>query len=451
MSPASIVYFLCMISTGCALLSLILGSAMRHWSLLVIWTLAVGFGGLPTLLMWLSMLGVAPRRATIILTGAVSFVIVLARRRSLPRPEFLRDPIERIDIISAISAVALLVLVAGVARITLPYRVPEPDAWAIWSLKAKVVTLQALNPRPAYFTTLPFSYSHLDYPLLLPFLTAGHFAVHGAMDDRASQSTHFILYLGSILSAYAISRAFLRRPAAMLLATTAAAIPSIITWAASGDADIPLMFFYLAALITLIQSPRDENWRTDLLCAAFCAFAMMTKHEGKLISLLIFGAAIALRGVRKIRTSIRIPLLALTIYLPWLLWSLALPQTHENYPARFRWSVFAANSDRIKLAAYELLKSLFSLHAWGPLWYLLIVAALLGARAFAFRLTQVLWIILLAHVAGYIFIYVITPWNLQEILAFTVSRLTLHLLPPAVALVAIHLGEFAQPLRTNSG
>src|SRR5947208_7845100 len=52
--------------------------------------------------------------------------------------------------------------------------------------------------------------------------------------------------------------------------------------------------------------------------------------------------------------------------------------------------------------------------------------------------------------SGYVLIYVITPWNLQEIIAFTMSRLTLHLLPPAVALVAIHLSEFAQPLDRKS-
>src|SRR5439155_6948525 len=131
-----------------------------------------------------------------------------------------------------------------VALVTLPYRVPEPDAWAIWSLKAKVVTREALNPRPAYFTTLSLSYSHLDYPLLLPFLTAGHFAMQGAMDDRASQSIHFFLYVGLITSVYAISRANLRRPAAMLLTLTTAAIPTLITWAPSGDADLLLMFFF---------------------------------------------------------------------------------------------------------------------------------------------------------------------------------------------------------------
>src|SRR5205814_3451131 len=118
--PASIVYLLCIISTSCALLSLIPGSAKLHWSVLVTWTLALGFGGVPTLLLWLSMLGVAPSRAIVSLIGGASVVLVVARRHRLPRAEFLRDPIERLDIISAMSAVALLLLVAGVARITLP-------------------------------------------------------------------------------------------------------------------------------------------------------------------------------------------------------------------------------------------------------------------------------------------------------------------------------------------
>src|SRR5439155_1749284 len=121
--------------------------------------------------------------------------------------------------------------------------------------------------------------------------------------------------------------------------------------------------------------------------------------------------------------------------------SLKLPQTHENYPARLHWSVFIANADRLMPAAGEVVKSLFALHSWGPFWYALIVAALLGARLFRFRLTQVLWLILLAHVAGYILIYVITPWNLQDIITFSLSRVSLHFLPPAVALLAVHLGE----------
>jgi len=46
----------------------------------------------------------------------------------------------------------------------------EWDAFAIWGFKAKVLTHEALRPTPAYFHDLTLSYSHLDYPLMVPFL-----------------------------------------------------------------------------------------------------------------------------------------------------------------------------------------------------------------------------------------------------------------------------------------
>src|SRR5262249_35023008 len=156
------------------------------------------------------------------------------------------------------------------------------------------------------------------------------------------------LYVGFVISVYAIARMHLRRPAAILLSLTTAAIPSVINWVPSGDADLLLILFYSAAILALMQIARDDNWRLDVLYAAFCALAMMTKHEGKLMAILVLGSGIALRGLRSLRRSIRMPLVALAIYLPWLLWSLELPQTHENYLARLRWSIFVANADRIK-------------------------------------------------------------------------------------------------------
>ena len=60
----------------------------------------------------------------------------------------------------------------------------EWDAFAIWGFKAKVLVHEALRPAPAYFHDLTLSYSHLDYPLMVPFLTAGAYAAMGTLMTR---------------------------------------------------------------------------------------------------------------------------------------------------------------------------------------------------------------------------------------------------------------------------
>ena len=84
----------------------------------------------------------------------------------------------------------LAITLAGLVMIVvvaLSSPLSEWDAFAIWGFKAKVLTHDALRPTPAYFHDLTLSYSHLDYPLMFPFLTAGAYAAMGTVDDQTGK------------------------------------------------------------------------------------------------------------------------------------------------------------------------------------------------------------------------------------------------------------------------
>src|SRR5262249_46507300 len=126
------------------------------------------------------------------------------------------------------------------------------DAFAIWGLKAKVVAHEALRPTPAYFHDLTFSYSHLDYPLMLPFLTAGAYAASGAMDDPAAKLVSLFLDSLIVPMLYLGLRWKLSRRAAACLSVIPALLPVMFRLAGGGCADLPLAAFYAGSLFYTI-------------------------------------------------------------------------------------------------------------------------------------------------------------------------------------------------------
>ena len=56
-----------------------------------------------------------------------------------------------------------------------------------------------------------------------------------------------------------------------------------------------------------------------------------------------------------------------------------------------------------------------------------------------------LWLLLLGHVAMYVLIYLITPWDVRELLSMSLDRLLLHAVPAVVLLIGYHWAEAGGP------
>lgn len=157
------------------------------------------------------------------------------------------------------------------------------DAWALWNLRAKFLA----GPGGAWRYALSplLNNTHPDYPLLLPAFVARVWKAGGALDTLGPVVTALVFFaalLALLVSAVALLRG---AASAMLAGLVILSTTTLLTWAPSQYADIPLAFYYLGAIALLFQeasettSPAGGRWA--LLWAGLCTgLAAWTKNEG---------------------------------------------------------------------------------------------------------------------------------------------------------------------------
>jgi hypothetical protein len=154
------------------------------------------------------------------------------------------------------------------------------DAWAIWNLRAKFLA----GPGGAWRYALSplLNNSHPDYPPLLPAFVARVWKAAGSMSTLAPILTALVFF-AALIALLVSAVALLRSTASALLAgLVVLSTTSLLVWAPSQYADIPLAFYYLGAIALLFF--RSDSFRADsraLFFAGLCAgLAAWTKNEG---------------------------------------------------------------------------------------------------------------------------------------------------------------------------
>ena len=162
--------------------------------------------------------------------------------------------------------------------------VGEWDAWALWNLRAKF--LAAPGGAWRYALSPLLSNTHPDYPLLLPAFVARAWKAGGGVNMVAPVVTALVFF-AALIALLVSTVALLRGAASALLAgLVILSTTSLLLWAPSQYADIPLAFFYLGAiaLMFLEASPTvslSDGGRRALLWAGLCTgLAAWTKNEG---------------------------------------------------------------------------------------------------------------------------------------------------------------------------
>jgi hypothetical protein len=182
--------------------------------------------------------------------------------------------------------IALLIAWARLLQTAIALPVGNWDAWALWNLRAKFLA----GPDGAWRYALSplISNSHPDYPLLLSAFVARAWKAGGAVDAIAPSVTALVFF-AALIALLVSAVALLRGAASALLAgLVILSTTSLLVWAPSQYADIPLACFYLAtiALILLQAAPRldssgDSDGHWALFWAGVCTgFAAWTKNEG---------------------------------------------------------------------------------------------------------------------------------------------------------------------------
>lgn len=259
--------------------------------------LAVGAGfGVSSALffIWLEILGSSG-------AGLISFAVIetvflailwaLWRSRAKNTSESLfKDPGQgsEFDIVSLIFCGIFIVSVIDIVILSIASPHGYWDAWSIWNMRARFIFRAGQYWTDAFSAHL--SWSHTDYPLLvplsvarcwkyagyesvvMPILTAGFFCMATIGIMTSSLSLIYDKQRGSL--------------AGLILLGT----PFFIVHSASQYADIPLAFYMLAALALLCMYDRNqENTGLLFLAGLLSGLAAWTKNEG---ALFLAGAAI---------------------------------------------------------------------------------------------------------------------------------------------------------------
>jgi len=202
--------------------------------------------------------------------------LVPARRAGLALPPPPPRPPARVVIALQVAVGLIVVLLLADAA----YRpLSEWDAWAMWTMKAKAITLLG-GLDPGLFAGVPYHHLHLDYPLLLPSVEAIGFRFMGAIDTQVIHVQAALLMAALLV---ALPRLLADRVpvvvawASVLLIGVA---PSLVDQASAGLADAPLAVFFAMAAVCGWRWIADGRREMLVLSTLFAAAVLATKREG---------------------------------------------------------------------------------------------------------------------------------------------------------------------------
>ena len=426
----SIAYILCIYCVGRAALKFLGKGADAAVAF------ALGCGILSTALFWASLAGVRPTRVCVLIGTLLLSGIFFWAARISRQEVFIEE--------KKSGRIFLLPVLIGLAVVTYTSVVVPMDEWdamAIWGLKAKVVYQEPVRAA-SYFHDPAKSYSHVDYPLGLPFLTAGLYGILGGYENTWGKAVLPCIYLAFVFLPLGFLTEKLGRPAAGALTAAAAVTPAVIRWAGAGTADCVLMMYVTGTLIFLARWI-EGGPRSDMaLAILFSAFGVFTKNEGLPI-VLALGISVGLAAPPgRRRGAVIYAAGVLVLSLPWLLFLQTLPQTKENYWARAAVGQIIPHLDRLGVILPAWAAEAVQFKNWSGTWLILAASAAVGARAFMEGSTRFLWFALLQIFAVYVLAYVVTPYDVNHLMSVSLTRLSLHLLPAAILLTGAHLGAF---------
>jgi hypothetical protein len=371
-------------------------------------------------------------------TGVVAGLSVLWKTNRLIMPVFrLHLKSRNLWLMIPLLLVCYTLVVMALKSLAGP--VDEWDGFSIWAFKAKVLADSTLTPAPAYFHDLTLSYSHLDYPLMVPFLIAGDYSATGGTYDLSAKFVSVFLDALLVPMVYAGLRWRLKAFPAAMLAATLALLPTIGRYSGIVCADIPLAVFYTGTLIYSARWVASPRWQFLVLAALFAAFTAFTKNEGLVLSL-AGGGAILILGTCLRQWKHRIGGIFffigfLALNGAWIWWNHQLPRTHEDYGSKIFSLLLLENSQRMEQILPALIVYAGDPSNWGFASCFAVIVIAFGWRGFRLNHLQVVWLMFGMQMASYIIAYIVTPWDLTELLPKTADRLILQA-TPAICLIA---------------
>jgi len=300
------------------------------------------------------------------------------------------------------------------------------DGRAFWVLKAKGIAQERAIDGP-FFHGAKNDVRKNHYPILIPLDGAVILTLAHDFDDRQLRW----LYLG-ILTALAL---LVRERIGSLVSPAAGAwCAALLVWipqfaiepeggALSAYNDIAIAAFAAGAFFELIAA--DSPLRFGL----WLSFLVLTKSEG-----LPFALVFLIIGAFVFRKRMATPAIVTAITASALfVWRARIPSGDEEDVV----ALLPTISEKLHnlgdaIAAFP--SHMLMLPRWGILWIAVIVAGAVAIRLD--RRARLAVAVIGSMLAVYIGVYVVTAWNVSDLIAVTADRLLMHVIGPALFLLA---------------
>jgi len=334
----------------------------------------------------------------------------------------------------------------------------EGDAWSIWNLRARFFFRGAGHWTDAFSNAL--SWSHPDYPLLLPINVARGWQLVGSDTVNIPillAAAFVIATLGLLMTALILTR---NASQGILAGTVLLATPLFVARGASQLADVPLTFYFLASLIVVNLQERFQAARIALLFGLLVGLSAWVKNEGGLFAIAAATLAtfILAKGMSRSRLKLMgcflLGLLPSVLVLLHFKTNFSPPNDlfeHQSFEGVF---LNLMNLNRHGLALKTFIGGVVQFGAWPahlPL-SLLFYAYLVGVRRqMLCRSVIVAFVLLGVMLSGYYAIYVSTSKNIELHIGTSLQRLLLQLWPSLLFLffTLVHTPEEIDRVREN--
>jgi hypothetical protein len=432
-----------------------------RWAIFLL-DLALGAGGgiaLVSFLFFLLLLLHAALPLVMVLAEAV-LLLIAAGLVFCRHPRTAKEPSRRAVgfwwywILGGALMLSVLAVTAGSAKLAQSDPYGTWDAFALWNLRAKYLA------GPGDTWTRAFSPllvpSHPDYPLLTSGFVAQLWRFSGGETSTLAPILTAAVFAASVMALLVSALALVRGTGSALLAgLTLMTSSSFFMQPMSQYADVPLSYYYLAALTLVFLSTSSVGYRTAILAAmagAFASFAVWTKNEGLVFFMVNLACyAFIFRRHKKAGKSTTPVWYFLLGALPGLLIAgyfkvfLAPPNDLTNQTAAKVMHKFVEFDRYVLIAKSLIYNAVFRLGDWWthPLLLLAILAIPLRFRINEGQSQGVIatGLTLILLFAAYCGIYLITPLDLRLHLATSLERLYAQVWPSFLFVVFLILAR----------
>jgi hypothetical protein len=428
-------------------------SLRTHLLLRVIIGTGLGFG-VTSLLLFLWLLVFGSLSGGYLLLEMVSSVCALSAfvyLRNKPRAPPFSNLFTIPDIMpqfTRLTAAAFFISAGCIFTTAVVTLVREPhgqgDAVAIWNLHARFILRGGGYWGDAIANQLVWS--HADYPLLIPLSVARCWAYAG--ETQIAPALIALIFTFGTVGLLVSTTSLLRTRSQGYLAGLVLLEPFIFFRAGTYEyADVPLGFFLLAAFVLfyLKDTTPGDGYGLLVLSGMMAGFAAWTKNEGSLflVSIVVarFAAVVPFEGLKTYLNQMiyflagTVPILLFVLYFKLELAPINDLVAGQDLHATAERLV---NFSRYTLILRAIVSQFTGFRKWyaHPTYMLLIYPWFLGVKANRRDRTTLITLSvgLSLILAGYFFIYVTTPRDLEWHLRFSLDRLLIQVWPAFVLL-----------------